>query len=310
MSQQQLSQKRMVKSAAINPTSIGWALTIADHLSLRGAARELGIGHGSVSRRLSKLEGSLGVSLFERSPRGLKLTNAGAAFIQEVREAFQQLQRATRMAAEAGRGETGRLSIGIQPSMGAGFLRELLQAYSQRHRDVMIEIVEGMPPADHVSLVQRRRLDVALVENTTDAADCDIVPLWNERLFVALPLGHRLGGQTAIDWRALSDERLIVRQAKCDPELCERIIKHLSDRDRSPAIQKLNVGRETLMHLVAMGRGLTITSEATVATPYPNVVFRPILGADDMVRFSAVWSAANDNPALRRFLSLAKTRAK
>ena len=59
-----------------------------------------------------------------------------------------------------------------------------------------------------------------------------------------------------------------------------------------------------------MKSGISITSEATVATPYPNIIFRPISGGDETVAFSAVWLPGNDNPALRRFLSLAKARAK
>jgi hypothetical protein len=65
-----------------------------------------------------------------------------------------------------------------------------------------------------------------------------------------------------------------------------------------------------LMHLVGMGRGVSFTSEATLATSFPMVIFRPITDGDEMIRFSAVWSPANDNPALRQFVSLATARAK
>ncbi len=64
------------------------------------------------------------------------------------------------------------------------------------------------------------------------------------------------------------------------------------------------------MHLVALGRGIGLTSEATIATPFPKVVFRPVAGEDAFLQFCAVWSSQNDNPALRRFLSLAQTMAK
>jgi DNA-binding transcriptional LysR family regulator len=87
-------------------------------------------------------------------------------------------------------------------------------------------------------------------------------------------------------------------------------LKRLAEQSGSPLIEKLNVGRETVMHLVGMGQGVSITSEATVAKSVPNVVFPPISGGDDTVRFSAVWLAGNDNPALRRLLSLAKLHAK
>jgi hypothetical protein len=75
-------------------------------------------------------------------------------------------------------------------------------------------------------------------------------------------------------------------------------------------MQKLNVGRDTLMHLVAMGLGISLTTELTAATPFPKVVFRPIARNDELLQFSAAWLPHNDNPALRRFLSLARTLAK
>jgi DNA-binding transcriptional LysR family regulator len=304
------SPKGITESAAVNPISIGWALCVADHLSFRGAARELGVRQTAVSRRVVALEDALGVSLFERSHRGLTITNAGARFIQDAREAFASLQLASRMAAEAGRGGTGRLSIGIQPSIGTGFLRELIEIYSARHPGVAIQMLEGAPPADHIALVRKRQLDLAFVADTAEAVDCAIAPLWNERLFVVLPHGHALCARIAIDWSDLRSERFILRRAKCDPALCERVIKRLAERARSPIIQKVDVGRETVMHLVGMGRGVSITSEATLGTPYPNIIFRPISGGDETVAFSAVWLPGNDNPALRRFLSLAKARAK
>jgi DNA-binding transcriptional LysR family regulator len=112
------------------------------------------------------------------------------------------------------------------------------------------------------------------------------------------------------EWTDLRSERIIVRQSERDPALCDRLTKRLSDRDHNPRVQKLNVGRETLMNLVAMGLGIGLTSEATAATPFSKVVFRPIAGDDELLQFSAAWLPHNDNPALRRFLSLARSLAK
>jgi hypothetical protein len=87
-------------------------------------------------------------------------------------------------------------------------------------------------------------------------------------------------------------------------------LKQLADRTHTSSLQKASVGRETVMRLVAMGRGVSLTSEATIVTLFPGVVFRPISGGDATLQFSAVWWPGNDNPALRRFLSLARTLAK
>ena len=310
MAPKKTSPEGITESAAVNLRSIRWVLTVADHLSFRGAARELGVGHGAVSRRVRALEDALGVSLFEGSPRGLKMTNAGARFVQETREALHSLELASRAAAEAGQGGTGHLKIGVQPSIGSGFLRELIQTYSARHPGVVIKLREGAAPGDHVALVRQRLLDVAFVTDTAEAADCDTTPLWKERLFVALPDRHALARNRLIDWKDLRHERFIIRQANCEAELCERVVQHLVDAGRSPAVEKLDVGSETIMHLVGIRRGVSITTESTLATQYPDVIFRPICGGDEMIGFKAVWLASNDNPALRRFISLAKVRAK
>jgi hypothetical protein len=100
-----------------------------------------------------------------------------------------------------------------------------------------------------------------------------------------------------------------VRQSEYDRALCERLTRRLPDPNRG-AMQKLNVGRDTLMHLVAMGLGISLTTEATAATRFPKVVFRPIARNDELLQFSAAWLPHNDNPALRRFLSLARTLTK
>jgi DNA-binding transcriptional LysR family regulator len=121
MAQNKPSPQRITEAAAVNLTSVEWMLSVADHLSIRGAARALGVRQSAVSRRVSDLEDALGVSLFERSPRGVRMTNAGALFIEDAREALRHLQVASRMATEAGRGGVGRLRIGIQPSIGAAF---------------------------------------------------------------------------------------------------------------------------------------------------------------------------------------------
>jgi DNA-binding transcriptional LysR family regulator len=141
--------------------------------------------------------------------------------------------------------------------------------------------------------------------DTTDAAGCDSVPLWSERIFVALPDLHPLCGKAEIEWTDLRNEHLILRQCERDPALCDRLTKRLTDRNHDANVQKLNVGREALMNLVAMGLGLGLTSEATIATRFSKVVFRPIAGDDELLQFSAAWLSHNDNPALRRFLSLA-----
>jgi DNA-binding transcriptional LysR family regulator len=309
MSQNKIPSRMNSNSSRINPVSVAQALAVAEHLSFRGAAKALGIRQSVLSRRVRALEDELGVALFERNSAGVRVTNAGARFFQQAGDALDQLDQASRIAEAAGRGATGQLSIGIRSSIAAGFLRELIRSYSAQHPDVAIRLVEGAS-TEQISLIRKRRLDVAFVADTTGAADCDVAPLWDERLFAVLPHNHPLCDRKAIEWKALRNEQFILRQSKWGPALCERVIKHLADRGHTPSVQTIDVGRETVMHLVAMGRGVSLTSEATIVTSFPEIVFRPISGGDATLQFSAVWWPGNDNPALRRFLSLARVLAR
>jgi DNA-binding transcriptional LysR family regulator len=288
---------------------VAQALVVADCLSFRGAAKVLGIGQSAVSRSVRTLEDRLGVSLFERHPGGVRITNAGASFFQQARDGLRLFESAIKAAGAAGRGGVGRLNIGILSSMASGFLRELIEAYSTRHPDVVIQVHEGAS-AEQIGLVRKRQLDVGFVVDATGATDCDMAPLWKERLFVVLPRGHALCDQKEVQWADLRQEHFVTRQSEHNPPVCERLTKRLSDHTHKPRVQKLDVGRETLMHLVALGLGVSLTSEATVASSFPDVSFRPIVGDDELVQFSAVWLSSNDNPALRRFLSLARAQAK
>ena len=308
MSYSRSRRKKGVPSPALTLTGVSQALLVGEYLSFRRVATVLGIRQSAVSRRVRELEDELGVSLFERHHAGVRITNAGIRFLQEARAALVQLDQAVKTATAAGSGTIGRISIGILSSLGTGYLRDLIEVYRSRHPEVGIQMLESAA-ADNVAAVRKRQLDVAFIMDTTDASGCETLPLWTERMFVVLPEHHGLCERKEIEWADLRKEYLIVRQSEYDRALCDRLTRRLSDPNRG-VMQKLNVGRDTLMHLVAMGLGISLTTEATAATPFPKVVFRPIARNDELLQFSAAWLPHNDNPALRRFLSLARTLAK
>jgi hypothetical protein len=103
-------------------------------------------------------------------------------------------------------------------------------------------------------------------------------------------------------------ETFIVSDAPPGQEIHDYLVQRVADLGRHPKIQSQFVGRDNLLTLVTIGSGLTITSEATIATQIPGICYRPILG--ESLPFSGVWSPKNDNPALRRFVSMAKVMAR
>ena len=292
----------------IDLISVEQALLVAEHLSFSRAALILGIRQSAVSRRVRVLEDQLGVSLFERDSTGVRVTEAGRRFLKRARPAVAEIDHAMKAAASAGRGVDGVIRIGILSSVSSGFLRNLLAQYHCFHPAIAIDILEGSAN-EHVARITERQIDVAFVTGTPLASHCDTALLWETRVFAALPGWHALASDNAIQWDSLKDENFIVSRDAPGPEIHEYIVRRTAAFGRSPAVERYGVGRETLMHLVALGFGISIASEAATATHYPDVVFRPFTTAEDMLTYSAVWLPGNDNPALRRFLSLARSLA-
>lgn len=201
----------------------------------------------------------------------------------------------------------GVLRIGIFTSLASGFLADLLRAYVAGNPGVRPDIVEG-GQSEHIAAVRRHQTDVAFLTGEPIADGCDWTHLWTEWVYVALPSDHELAPKDEISWADLRDQHFIVSEADPGPEIHEYLVKHLAELGHHPSVERHGVGRDNLMHLVAMGLGLTLTSEAATAARFPDVVYRPLVG--EILPFCAIWSPQNDNPALRRLLSLARIMSK
>lgn len=278
-------------------------IAAAEHGSFRKAGAAICIQESAVSRRIRDLEDRLGASLFHRHSGGVRLTFAGKRFLRHARRIDRTLSESTHDIAAIGRGEHGNVKIGIYSSIASGFLAELLHAYGARHDKVRIELVDGNPD-EHVAAIRQFRLDIAFLTGERDWPGCDRAPLWSERVFVVLPDYHALTSRRTLEWSDLAAENFIVSEAAPGQEIHDHLVRGLAALGRHPAIQVQSVGRDNLLPLVAIGRGLTLVSEAMTVAMIPGITYRPIAG--ELLPFSAVWSPNNDNPAFRRFLSMAK----
>ncbi|MGB3898047.1 MAG: LysR family transcriptional regulator [Mesorhizobium sp.] len=299
--------QRMVKhSKSIELRHLRYFVAAAEYGSFRKAGAALGRSQSAISRCIADLEDQIGASLFHRHTWGVSQTYAGQRFLTRARQVIRTVGDGAQDVASAGQAEVGRIRLGIYSSIASGFLAELLARYGRRHSGVRIEVVDGNP-AEHVAAIRQLSLDAAFITGTRDWPDCERVLLWSERVFVVLPDHHTLANREEVVWGDLADETFIVSETAPGQEIYDHLVRRLADLGRHPEIQAQYVGRDNLVPLVALGRGLTLVSEAMTVAQFPGVVYRPVLG--EILPFSAVWSASNDNPAFRRFLSLAKAMA-
>lgn len=297
-------EKRKLLGTRISLSALIQTLAVAEHLNFRHAANALGVAQSSVSARVKALEEDLGVLLFERHARGVRITEAGRNFVKQVTTGIDQLDHAVRTAGMVARSEQGSLRIGIHALVPGSFLASLLECYRERYPGIEVEIAESTA-RDSVMQLRTDRLDVTFVAGSLEFPDCHSRQMWSERLLAALPASHPLADRASVAWADLASETFIVRHGGTGPQVHDHIVMRLASKCANLSILRFDVERGTLLSMVAQGYGVTFVGEATSPMLAPGVTFRPILDEPEPFAFSAIWSPHNRSPALRSLLDLA-----
>lgn len=285
-------------------TSLLWTATVAETKGFRRAAETLGVEQSAVSRRIRALEDHLGVSLFQRSARGVMPTNAGVLFLSAIEGAMALLSDAVQEARSAGIGQKGQLRIGLTTTFIADFLMRLLERFHGDHPKVRIELIDGTAGEQLIALADRR-IDVAVLPGGMTVSGLDVSELWREPLHIALPTAHRLNALEVIDFGGLAAEHVLISSRDLDAEIVAQLREPAGSRLE---LELLDAAVPVLLGLTRLNLGLSVMSAgaASALRPPADIVVRAMAEAAGTVPFAAAWSAANDNPALRRFMSTAR----
>ncbi len=279
-------------------------LAVAEYLSFHRAALALGVSQSSVSARIKALEEDLGIVLFDRNTRGVRVTEAGRRFVGQVGEAMDILDRAIKIAGMQARGEAGELRIGVHALTPGCFLDGLFERFHEDYLGVRLHITEGTARGAQLML-REGRLDLAFMACTHQIPDLHSRVIWRDRLMVALPMRHPLAAQSDVEWRQLAEEIFLVRRGGTGPQVHDLIVTRSAGKWPTPTIRRFDVGQSALVSMIAAGHGVSLFVEEGAAANTANVAFRPIRDEPETIPFSAVWSPSNRAPALLNLLALA-----
>lgn len=279
----------------------------AEYGSFRKAAKALSIQESTVSRRIRDLEDDLGASLFHRSYAGVRLTVAGRDFMESARLALRQIDMGATRVASIGRAEEGLVKLGIFSSLASGFLFDILSLFGKQHPNVRVHLTHG-DPTEHVAAVRNLELDASFITGTRRWDGCETERLWLDHVYAVVPTDDPLAEKAELVWSDIVSRSFVVSEVWPGQEIHDHIVARAAVVGHRPDIQFQKVGRDNLLPLVALGRGLTLICEASIGARFPGVVYRRLVG--EVVPFCMVWSARNDNPASRRLLNLARARAR
>lgn len=183
-------------------------VAVAERASFRQAAADVFLSQSALSRRIDKLEESLGVKLFERTTRRVQLTNVGETFLVNVRTALAGLEDAVLGIAELAAHRTGTITLACVPSAVWHFLPEILKEFSARYPRIRVRIHDESAQ-DVLNLVLNGEADFGINFAGAENPEIHFEPIHVESYVLAMRRDHPLAQRAQLSWKETVDLRYI-----------------------------------------------------------------------------------------------------
>jgi LysR family hydrogen peroxide-inducible transcriptional activator len=267
-----------------------YLVAVAEEGQVARAAERCHVGQPTLSTQLKKLEDTLGVQLFERGPRGLKPTAAGAPIIAQARIVLEEAQKLRELARTAQDPMAGALRVGAIPTLGPYLLPYLLPAIRKTYPKLRLLLSESLT-AQLLEALHKHTLDAALLALPVAHAGLETMELFREPFELALPVGHRLAKKKHAQPQDLADENLLLLvEGHC---LRDQALDVCGTSMRASREEVQATSLETLRQMVAAGIGCTLLPRlSTLGGARPDkrlIELRPFTAPEPARLIGLVW---------------------
>jgi DNA-binding transcriptional LysR family regulator len=285
-------------------------VAIAEHESFRRASEDLVIAQPALSAQIAKLESELGLALFERVGRGVRLTDPGRLVLLEARRALAAADAVIGMARAGAQGAVGSLRIGYSRIFPFRDMTRILRAFRKRRPQIVLDLAE-YPSEEQLRLLRAGELDCALVRLPEDLDDDELVsyPVVLVRSMVALPREHRLAKRRTIPLRELADEDWVALARQVEISFRDHFVALCRSAGFTPRITQETNDVRIIYGFVAAGLGVAMASSAGRDLGVRRVQFIAT-SPDFTFRFYAVTRRAANAPALAALVAEIQTAAR
>ncbi|QTA92622.1 Transcriptional activator protein, LysR family [Desulfonema magnum] len=279
-------------------------VTVAEELRSRRAEKRVHIFRTPLGMQIRNLEDELGVQLFYRTSRSLKLTEIGYIFLEEAKLILEKIKTATEMVRSTAKGNTGRIAAGFAgPAMDA-FLPGAVREFRRLYPRVTLSLNELSTNAQFDAL-HSGRIQVGFMRLFHhDIGTLRARVLIREPYVLALPYDHPLAEKQRVSLANLKDIPVIIYPRNIQPELYDGIIASCEVAGFTPNITQEAVTKQTSIALVAAGIGIAFVPASSANLRRPGVVYRPVADELPKVEISMVWQKEKATPLLGRFLEV------
>ncbi|GCE08465.1 LysR family transcriptional regulator [Dictyobacter aurantiacus] len=234
--------------------------TVARHEHMTRAAEELTIAQPSLSKMIAHLEKELGVPLFDRQGRQIRLNKFGQIFLRRVERAFFELDEGKRELQDMAGLEHGSIGIG---TANVNLLAEILSVFCARYPAISFRLFQ-QPNLAMVEQLEHGEIDICLASPPVERAGIGWIALMTEEIFLIVPGNHRLADRESIDLSEVANDAFV--SVKPGYGLRDITDRYCQQAGFTPKIIFEGDEPAAIRGLVRAGLGITFTSAVSWQT--------------------------------------------
>ncbi|MHA6532008.1 LysR family transcriptional regulator [Paenibacillus sp. BAC0078] len=186
-------------------------VTVVEQSHFSKAGELLNLSQPGVSLHIRNLENELGTKLLHRSPKQVRMTEAGTILYRHAKQILSHYEEADREIRLLQHEVTGNLHIGASFTIGEYILPARLAEFAKQYPQVNLQVTIGNTE-EIIASVRANVLDVGFIEGETEDADLTIIPYMKDEMIVIAPAGHPLANNIMVENRMLQDQIWVLRE--------------------------------------------------------------------------------------------------
>jgi LysR family hydrogen peroxide-inducible transcriptional activator len=241
----------------MNLRDLTYFCAVAETCHFGQAAERCHVSQPTLSAQIRKLEEELGITLFERSNKSVRLTDVGQEILTIARRIEEGATDIRRTAMAHRDPFAGAIKLGVIPTIAPLFIPGLLATAGQAFPELRLSFVEDMTGPLEVML-RSGALDAAILATELGHPSLSEIPLYDEPFWAAFPTGHRLESKAHLAAADIDpQELLLLSEGHCFRDQALSVCSHAVPQGGTMPDTRAT-SMETILNLVAAGAGVTL----------------------------------------------------